>query len=196
MSSTQPGETMTVTKPTLLQRLDATGVPLILARLALGVVFIYLAMNKLSADPHVFAKSIKQYSVLPQDPPQIINAVAIVLPWLELLCGVAVLLGVMLRGAGLLLLVQLVAFTLAIYKYGIDLFNQGKFAAICDIKFDCGCGTGEQWYCEKLLGNLGLIAAAVVTAWSRSRVLCLPAMLRRRRGGVVAAPATVGQELG
>lgn len=165
----------------------------ILARLSLGGMFVVLAVLKLVEDPMYFAKAVNQYQVLPQDPPELINAVTITLPWIELTCGVAVLLGVFLRGAAALMLFQLLAFTPSIYMYGIKLFNEGKFAALCDINFDCGCGTKKEFFCTKIAVNLGLILASWILLKSRSRLFCLSRRLLRGKGPTLPpspAPAT------
>lgn len=146
---------------------------MVLARLALGGMFAYLAVRKLLNDPMTFAKAVHQYQVLPQDPPELANVITIVLPWLELVCAIAVLLGLFLRGAAALMLAQLLVFTPSIYMFGIKLFNQGKFDSLCKINFDCGCGTEKEYFCTKLATNLGLMAAAVIILKSRSRLLCL-----------------------
>lgn len=166
-----------VLKRTLWQRFDGTGFPLVASRLAVAGMFIWLAMGKLMNDPHTFAKFVKMYGLLPQDPPELINAVTIVMPWLELACAAAILLGVCLRGASLVSFVLLAVFTPAIYMHGLELFNQGQFQRLWDIEFDCGCGVGKQGWVGKMAGNLGLMLASWIIFKSRSRALCLSAKL-------------------
>lgn len=162
---------------TLWQRFDGTGFPLVASRLAVAGMFIWLAVGKLTQDPHTFAKFVKMYGLLPQDPPELINAVTIVMPWLELSCAAAILLGVCVRGASLVSFLLLAVFTPAIYMHGVELFNQGQFERLWDIEFDCGCGVGKQWWVGKMAGNLGLMLASWIIFKSRSRALCLSAKL-------------------
>ncbi|MCC7292082.1 MAG: DoxX family membrane protein [Phycisphaerales bacterium] len=162
---------------TLWQRFDATGFPLVASRLAVAGMFTWLAIGKLTQDPHTFAKFVKMYGLLPQDPPELINAVTIVMPWLELSCAVCILLGVCLRGASLVSFLLLAVFTPAIYMHGVDLFNQGQFQRLWDVEFDCGCGVGKQWWVGKMAGNLGLMLASWILFKSRSRAVCLSAKL-------------------
>ena len=55
------------------------------ARIALGLVFIAAALPKIG-DPPGFAKAIWAYQLVPGP---VLNPMALVLPWLELLCGLA-----------------------------------------------------------------------------------------------------------
>ena len=75
------------------------------AQLGLGAVFVAAAIPKI-ADPPSFAHMIYNYRLLPG---AALNAFALVLPWIEILCGLALVLGVGKRtgalGAALLLAV-------------------------------------------------------------------------------------------
>lgn len=157
--------------PGLLRRLDATGVPLLLGRLIVGGVFVYLGYLKIQA-PQEFLKVIKEFEILPLDPPELINSVAVLLPWLEVFCGLCLLLGIFLRGASFTLLVSLIVFTAAVALRALGIY-QAEEIAFCAIKFDCGCGTGEVFICSKLLENTGLILACFPVLFSRSRRFCL-----------------------
>jgi len=92
--------------------------------LALGALFVAASLPKL-ADPPAFAHMIYNYRILPGG---FVNLFALALPWIELLAGVALLLGLWTRTsaalAGLLLLVFLAALS----------FNLARGNAI-----DCGC---------------------------------------------------------
>lgn len=78
-------------------------------QIALGIVFVVAAIPKI-ADPPAFAHVIYNYRLVPGG---VINAMALVLPWVELAAGIGLILGVWKREAaivvGLLLLVFLVA---------------------------------------------------------------------------------------
>ena len=106
------GETLKILK--MWKKLDDTGVPLLTARLVVGGVFVWHALKKIG-DPVDFLKVLREYELLPLDPPQIINGAAVVLPWVELLAGLGLLLGIAVQAVAILLLGLLLAFTSAVY---------------------------------------------------------------------------------
>lgn len=154
-----------------LRRLDATGVPLLVARLILGGVFVWLGVNKV-ADPIGFLKLIREYALIPADMPWLLNGMAVAFPWLEIWCGSLLLLGIAVRGVGASMLLLLGVFSTAILLRALDIHAAGG-QAFCAIKFDCGCGTGEEYVCSKLPQNLALMLLAALTIWSHSRRFCL-----------------------
>ena len=96
----------------------------ILVRIALGAIFAYSAWPKLY-DPPTFAQMIWNYKILP---PILINPMAIALPWLEMVCGVALIAGLCRRGAALLVACMLVVFLTALVTN-----------VVRDIPVNCGC---------------------------------------------------------
>ena len=93
-------------------------------QLALGVLFVVAALPKI-IDPPSFAHMIYNYRIVPA---KLINLMALTMPWVELLCGLALIVGVWRRAALLLIAAMLLVFITAI---GINL---GRNNAI-----DCGC---------------------------------------------------------
>jgi uncharacterized membrane protein YphA (DoxX/SURF4 family) len=79
-------------------------------RIILGVVFVFAGVEK-TADPGTFAASISGYQIVEGSAALVMGTL---LPWLELLCGLGLLLGLYLRGSSLLTLVMLFGFTLAV----------------------------------------------------------------------------------
>ena len=67
--------------------------------MAVAAVLIYAAVQKIWM-PLEFARLIKEYHLLPN---QILNLVAIVLPWVEMVCGICFFSGLWLLGASVLL---------------------------------------------------------------------------------------------
>ena len=161
--------------------MDGTGVPLLLARLWVAGWFIYLAYQKLAGPPMNFAKSVRDFGLLPLEPAWLINSVAIFLPWIEMFCGLALLLGLLIPGASLMVLVLLIAFTVGIHMKGMALFNEGRFDTICAMEFDCGCGTDKEIFCQKMLINLSLILAAWICWKSQSRRMTLESWWKGRK---------------
>jgi uncharacterized membrane protein YphA (DoxX/SURF4 family) len=93
-------------------------------RISLGALFIYASLPKI-ADPPAFAQMLWNYQLLPGS---LINPLALVLPWLELLAGAALIAGVLRKGASLLIAAMLLVFIAAL---SIDLMR--------GIAVDCGC---------------------------------------------------------
>jgi uncharacterized membrane protein YphA (DoxX/SURF4 family) len=160
-----------------LRRVDDTGVPLGVARLVLGGMFVFMGLSK-ALDPIDFLKFVRMYDILPETPPYFLNLTAVILPVLEVVCGVALLLGVAVRGAGLTLFGMLLVFTAALISQSLDI-HAAKPIAYCDVRFDCGCGTGEVYICRKLAENAALTLLALLASLSRSRRFCLSAWLSR-----------------
>ena len=69
----------------------------VLLRMALGLVFLFAAWDKI-VDPMAFAKIIRNYQILPD---MAVSAVALTLPWIEVVVGVCLLTGFAARGASL-----------------------------------------------------------------------------------------------
>ena len=95
-----------------------------LFRCALGIIFIYASLHKI-ASPAEFAKIIYGYGLFPH---VVINLIAIVIPFLELITGLCLVLGVYPKAAATLIGVLLLMFIIAI---SINLIR--------GYEFDCGC---------------------------------------------------------
>jgi uncharacterized membrane protein YphA (DoxX/SURF4 family) len=94
------------------------------ARWILGITFIYASYHKILA-PADFAKIIYGYELFPHD---FINLIAIILPCIELISGLALILGIYPRSAVLIINGMLLAFILVL---SINLIRGHEF--------DCGC---------------------------------------------------------
>ncbi len=140
-----------------MRRLIDNDLLTLVIRLAVGVTFIYASFYKI-IDPGSFAKSIWYYHILPG---QVINLTAVILPWVEMLCGLGLILGVTYRGSvtlvGVMTIVFIVAIASAIAR-GIDL--------------DCGCfkaaksSSSSTW--KSLWFDVGLLILLVQMYFSRS----------------------------
>ena len=93
-------------------------------QIALGAIFVAAALPKI-ADPPSFAQMIYNYRILPAG---LINISALVLPWVEIVAGLCLILGVWTRPARWLIGAMLVVFMVAIT------FNLARGNAV-----DCGC---------------------------------------------------------
>jgi uncharacterized membrane protein YphA (DoxX/SURF4 family) len=93
-------------------------------RVYIGSIFIYASMNKIT-DPAVFAENIALYRIMPYWG---LNLTALILPWLELLCGILLIIGVRTRATALILAGLLFMFTLFVV---INIFRGSDIT--------CGC---------------------------------------------------------
>ncbi|MGQ9809899.1 MAG: MauE/DoxX family redox-associated membrane protein [bacterium] len=103
---------------------------LIAIRIIIGITFIWASMDKIMK-PGEFAINIYNYRMLPY---WTINLMAIIMPWMELICGVLIIVGFFWRGSafliGAMLLVFIIALSSAIAR-GLDI--------------SCGCfSVGEE----------------------------------------------------
>jgi putative oxidoreductase len=93
-------------------------------QLALGIFFVVAALPKLG-DPPSFAHMVYNYRIVPG---ALVNLMALTMPWLELLCGLALVLGIWKGTARTIIAALLLVFIVAIS------INLARNNAI-----DCGC---------------------------------------------------------
>ncbi|MHC4444871.1 MAG: MauE/DoxX family redox-associated membrane protein [Planctomycetota bacterium] len=200
-------------QPGLLRRVDRSGVLLLIARLMLGLVFIWMGFTKTGlakvsldkmglletsavksmvdkgmielSDPIAFLKLIREYETIPDSQYVLLNIIGGVLPWFEVACGLLLIAGVALRGTALILLMMLAGFTVMVTMRAIDIY-QTEGLPFCDIEFNCGCGAGVVRICRKLPENTFLLLLSLVVLLSRSRRFCLWGDVPKRAAAPVA----------
>jgi uncharacterized membrane protein YphA (DoxX/SURF4 family) len=125
---------------------------LLFLRIALGAVFVYAAVIKLETPWQLFAGAIADYKILPD---WAVNPLARTLPWAELLIGLLVATGFLLRiAASACSLLLLVFFSLMVRA----------FASHQEIS--CGCfGPGELISWKTLLRDGSLLAVSLAVTW-------------------------------
>ena len=140
----------------------------LLSRIFIGLLFIVSSLDKI-VDPAAFARSVSNYGLLSSWMPMVI---ATTLPWVELLCGFAMLFGIFLRGSSLLLSTMLVVFTLAVIT-----------ALLRGLDISCGCftqdPTAERIGWMKVVQNSSLIVLTLFLYYSESTKFTLQEFLRR-----------------
>jgi len=98
----------------------------IIFRWVLALIFIYAAAGKI-LHPAEFVNNIDNYRLLPYFA---ISVMAVILPWIEVLCGLLLIFGKWQRGASLILIVLNAVFIFAISS-----------ALARGLDIDCGCFT-------------------------------------------------------
>ncbi len=119
------------------------------ARIVLGLVFIIASIDKI-AFPDAFAANIQAYGLTPYP---LVNLMALILPWLELICGIFLLTGVLVRSSAAIISALLVIFIVAIV-----------IALVRDLKIDCGCFGKDHltpigW--DRVLEDIGLLLLGI-----------------------------------
>ncbi len=139
----------------------------LLVRVFLGGLFVIAGLDKIT-DPAGFAQSILNYRLLS---PTLALAAATVIPWMELLCGLGLLLGLYPRGSSLLAAGMLLIFTILV---GVAMARGLDIA--------CGCFSQDPevgrigWM--KILDNTGLFLLGLISLYARPEI-SLVAWLRR-----------------
>lgn len=145
-------------KETSVRRVIDNDLLTVIARVAVGATFIVASVYKIR-DPGAFAKSIWFYHIVPGD---LINLLALITPWVELLCGLALIMGLFYRGAVVIINVMMVTFIFALCT-----------TIVKGIDIDCGCfkagqvATRSAW--EALVFDLVLILFTLQLLFSRSK---------------------------
>jgi len=119
-------------------------------RVVLGALFIWAAVTKLP-DIAAFAQDVANYRVIPA---ALVPIVAAAVVGIELLAGIALVIGVMDRPAAAVLAVLLAAFTALLAQ-----------ALLRGIDLRCGCFGGDErasWW--TVVRDLVMLAAAVAVA--------------------------------
>jgi putative oxidoreductase len=150
---------MSQTSPIAMERprtRSKVGGLLIVARILLGLIFIYAAYAKLhfNGSWHLrdyyffFAMGIDSYKMLPLT---VVEWMARILPWLELGLGAMLIIGVGVRWAGLAVSALLVVFMIAL-----------AHAALGGLEINCGCfGNNSVKPSTELARDVGLLAVAL-----------------------------------
>ena len=130
-----------------------------ITRIYLALVFILSGLDKIN-DLTTFSQSIENYKILPIF---IVNIVAIFIPWLELVAGGFLLLGICIKENSTIILTLIVVFTLGIIS-----------AIMRNLDIDCGCqGTfdGQKVGFLKIIENIALIVIAYLSIRIPKQVL-------------------------
>ena len=140
------------------------------SRLLLCVTFIWASIHKISF-PYDFAMQVATYQILPL---YLVNLQAIILPWLELIVGVLIIVGIWTRPASLITCGLNVMFIVAI-----------AMALSADLHLQCGCfasaEAGEAMDASLIVRDIGLFIAGAFLVYIQPDRLTLDHWIKRRQ---------------
>lgn len=149
----QPGET------TRLWHVTLSGFVALGVRLALGGLFVYAAWNKLrppvveggTSGPQSFADSVRAFKL--GLPDWATRAATSVTPWVELIAGALLILGIWVRGASVVIGALLVVFIALI----VSVLDRG-------LSVECGCFGKMSPFCPDKVGMCNIIQNSLMLA--------------------------------
>jgi uncharacterized membrane protein YphA (DoxX/SURF4 family) len=137
---------------------------LLVCRLAIAALFLFAAYQKLFASsdaPQKFALAINSFKILPE---HLVHLAAGAIPWIEVVCGLLLIVGIWTRAAAALLAAMLIAFTIAVAS-----------VLLRDMSLTCGC-----------FGKFSLICAHDKMSWCKigeNAIILVPTLLVAIFGG-------------
>lgn len=123
---------------------------ILISRLVVGMLFIVVGAGKI-ADPILFSKEIANYRLLPE---LLINWSAIIIPWVEVVCGIMLIAGIRLRANAIIISALLIAFNIMVasaWMRGLDI--------------NCGCYSNiakQTVGLPKILENFGFLFLSIL----------------------------------
>ncbi len=130
-------------------------------RLGLGAIFVVASYDKI-LKPQAFALAVYQYQILPDS---LVNLVALILPWLELLIGLCLIANIWVPGAAALSCALMIVFTASLV-----------YTRMRGLDIHCGCfstdvseGPADRWTILRDVVFLGmalyLVAGVFLRRW-------------------------------
>jgi uncharacterized membrane protein YphA (DoxX/SURF4 family) len=132
-----------------------------------GIIFIYAGTDKI-ANSAYFAGTIQNYQILPD---LIINLVAIILPWTELICGILLVTGIWQRSAALIVSILILIFIAAIGS-----------VIIRGLDIECGCfGSGSSANWGRIVEDIFLVVFSLQIFFYPRSKLAIENLWRKNR---------------
>ncbi len=110
-----------------------------ICRLILGGLFIFASIDKI-VNPRDFARIIHDYRLIPD---MFVFGLAALLPWFEMICGLLLVSGLLIRTPAILLTLLLALFLVVL-----------SISAIRGLDIDCGCFTTSAQTTGNLLSDI------------------------------------------
>lgn len=134
---------------TYMKKILSNPVLILILRLIIGYIFITYGIGKIS-NPGKFANEIANYSLFPES---LLNIFAIILPWLEVIVGIMVTLGMRLKSSSFIAGLLMISFIFAVL-----------WAIAMGLDINCGCSSTnpQKIGLPKLLENSALLISTII----------------------------------
>ncbi len=122
---------------------------MLISRLVVGFIFISYSVGKI-ASPDKFASEIANYALFPE---LLLNIIALTLPWIELVIGLLLVLGLRIKSGATISGVLMILFILSVI-----------WAMAMGLDINCGCSstTPQRVGLPKLMENFGLLILSAI----------------------------------
>ena len=125
-------------------------------RLIVGGYFIYASIDKI-ADPYSFARVIEAYQFSSSlGLSSLDTMLALVLPWIELVLGACLILGVFVDESNNLIMILLIFFIIMLFQ-----------ASLKGLDISCGCSSDESSLSHAIIRDFALLFACLVIKFRR-----------------------------
>ena len=137
-----------------------------ISRLVLGGVFLWSGLVK-TTEIVAYDQVVRTYDILPDI---LVQPFAVVVPWIEIIAGVTLLLGVYIRSSALFCLILLFSFEIAL---GINVFRGANFS--------CGCfGFDRGSLLFAMIQNFFLLGIGTILVLTRSIPLSINSLKKEK----------------
>lgn len=132
----------------IMQKLLNSEILKLIARVMIALVFLFFGVEKI-VNPEKFANELLKYGFFPY---KLVNLIAIILPWIEVLTGAALVFGVKIRSMATLSGLMMLAFIISVGT-----------AMAMGLDISCGCSSSHAqnvgW--QKIIENLCYLVLSV-----------------------------------
>jgi len=143
-------------------------------RVGLGGAFCFAAFKKLG-DLQSFAEAIKGFKVVPIETHEhLIIMGAFTMPWIEMIAGVLLILGLWTRAASATISVMLIVFIAALLHVIFDDSISANCSCFGDMKLVCGSDVG---WCQ-VIRDLVMLLPAIYLIWRNGGILALDTLIK------------------
>ncbi|MCO5251732.1 MAG: DoxX family membrane protein [Candidatus Kapabacteria bacterium] len=131
-----------------MKKILESGIPTTIARIIVGYIFLSYGIGKI-ANPTLFVSEIANYDLVPNFS---LNMIAMILPWVETICGVLLITGVKVKANSYITASMMFVFVFAVIA---------AMARGLDINCGCSSTNPQKVGFPKLIENLALLAISI-----------------------------------